>query len=101
MRVPILAGAAIECAVYAAVSLSFARLRVRAPARARPYRAPFGPGTARVLAVVFGALAVACILGAGGLALPVALALGGAASVTGLVAWNAKRPQLRLEAAHA
>lgn len=101
VRVPILAGAAIECAVYAAVSLSFARLRERAPARARPYLAPFGPGTARVLAVVFGALAIACVLGAGGLALPVALALGGAASVTGLVASNAKRTPLRLEAAHA
>jgi amino acid transporter len=107
VKVPILAGAAIECAVYAAVSLSFARLRVSAPLRERPYRAPFGPLAARALAVVFGALSLACVLGAGELALPVALALGAAASVTGLVAWNTKRPRpsteltTGLEVAHA
>jgi amino acid transporter len=95
VKVPILVGAAIECAVYAAVSLAFARLRAREPERARPYRAPFGRKVATALAIVFAGLSAACVVGAGEWAPATGASLGLAVLGTGLVARRARRSGTR------
>ncbi len=94
VKVPILVGAAIECAVYAAVVLACARLRRKAPEKARPYKAPYGQRGAVALAVVFSGLSLACVLGAGEWTAAVATVLGIAVTATGVLAW--RRPQASL-----
>ena len=99
VKVPILVGAAIECFVYSAVALAFAKLRISQPTRARPYKAPFGPGVARCLAMVFGGLGVSCLAAAGEWAPAATASLGLAAAAAGGLALRAKRRRSR--AAHA
>ncbi len=97
-RVPILVGAAIECGVFAAVALAFAKLRApRLHARCTrvslgdtAYVAPFGPRTGVVLAVVFAALGVACVVAAGEWALAATATLAVIATTTGVIAWTAR-----------
>jgi amino acid transporter len=90
-KVPILVGAAIECFVYAAVALAFAELRTTQPERGRPFRAPFGRGVARFLALVFAGLAIACVSAAGEWALASGVTLVAAGALTGGAAYRAVR----------